>query len=115
MRRSGFFAIAICILLGLSSLCAKAQFSSGITGTVVDPSGAAVSGATITVTDSRLGVSRSTTSSDTGYFRIDSIAASTYTVEVKQTSFKTWSEHSLALQVGEVRTISRSEEHTSEL
>lgn len=106
MQRSRFFVIATCIILGLSSLCAKAQFSSGVTGTVVDSSGAAISGATITVTDSRLGVSRSTTSSDAGVFRIDSIAASTYTVEVKQASFKTWTEHSLVLQVGEVRTIS---------
>jgi Carboxypeptidase regulatory-like domain/TonB dependent receptor len=51
-------------------------------------------------------VSKATTSNDSGYFRVDSIAASTYTVEVQMAGFETWKQGGLTLQVGEVRTIS---------
>lgn len=84
---------------------ALAQFSSGIEGTARDTSGAAIAGANVTITDTRLGVSKQTTSNDAGYFRIDSIAASTYTVEVRMTGFETWRQANLTLQVGEVRTL----------
>ncbi len=95
----------VVLLLGLGGMPAFAQFSSGIEGTAHDPSGAAVSGATVTVTDTRLGVTKATTTSDAGYFRIDSIAASTYSVQIQMNGFETWKEPHLTLQVGEVRTI----------
>jgi hypothetical protein len=50
-------------------------------------------------------VSKTTTTSDAGYFRIDSIAASTYTVQIQMTGFKTWDLKDLTIEVGEVRTI----------
>src|ERR1035437_2483807 len=97
--------ILVILLLGFGGFSAYAQFSSGIEGTVNDSSGAAVSGATVTVTDARLGVTKTTTTTQSGYFRIDSIAASTYTVEIQMSGFKTWRQSGLALQVGETRTL----------
>jgi hypothetical protein len=82
-----------------------AQFSSGIEGTVQDPSGAAVPGAKVTITDTQLGVSKTATTNGAGYFRIDSIAASTYTVQIEINGFKTWNEKNLTLEVGELRTL----------
>src|SRR3954452_21924555 len=95
------------ILLFLLSvrLPAFAQFSSGIEGTAHDTPGAALAGATVIVTDARLAVSKETTTNEAGFFRIDSIAASTYPVEVKMTGFETWRQPGLTLQVGEVRTL----------
>src|SRR5882757_8025286 len=90
----------------MCGLPAFAQFSSGVEGTVQEKSGSAVVGATVTITDVRLGVSRSIQSNQSGYFRLDSIAASTYTVEVSANGFTTWKEGDLTLQVGEIRTIS---------
>lgn len=95
--------LLLCMLKGSPAL---AQFSSGIEGTAHDTSGAVLAGAKIIVTDSRLGISKTTTSNDAGYFRIDSIAASKYTVEVQMSGFENWKQEGLALQVGEVRTIS---------
>jgi hypothetical protein len=40
-----------------------------------------------------------------GYFRIDSIAASTYKIQVQMDGFNTWSQPELNLQVGEIRTL----------
>jgi len=96
----------VLILLSLGGRSALAQFSSGIEGTARDQSGAVIAGAKVTVTDTRLGVVKSATTNETGYFRIDSIAASTYTIQVQMTGFKTWSQPNLTLQVGEVRTLS---------
>ena len=94
------------LLLIAGALPALAQFSSGIEGTARDTSGAVLAGAQVTITDTRLGVAKETTTNSAGYFRIDSIAASTYTVEVKMTGFETWRQANLTLQVGEVRTLS---------
>jgi Carboxypeptidase regulatory-like domain/TonB dependent receptor len=92
-------------LLVLKGVPVFAQFSSGIEGTARDTSGAALAGARVIITDSRIGVSKATTTNDAGYFRIESIAASTYTVEVQMAGFQTWKQDGLALQVGEVRTL----------
>jgi hypothetical protein len=92
-------------LLMLKGLPALGQFSSGIEGTVVDSTGAAVPGAAVTINDTRLGVTRTAKTSQTGYFRIDSIAASTYTVHVEASGFTSWDQKDLTLQVGEIRTL----------
>lgn len=97
--------LLVLLLVTLKAPSVRAQFSSGIEGTAHDTSGAVLAGARVIVTDNRLGVSKETTTNDAGYFRIDSIAASTYTVEVKMTGFETWRQPGLTLQVGEVRTL----------
>jgi Carboxypeptidase regulatory-like domain/TonB dependent receptor len=99
-------AISLCtFVVILSCVPACAQFTSGVDGTVQDSSGASIPGATVNVRDTRLGVTRSVTSNQAGYFRVDNIAASTYHVEIKMNSFKTWTEDGLTLQAGEIRTI----------
>src|SRR5947209_5886810 len=105
MASAGKFKIFLplfLLLLTLKAVPAWAQFSSGIEGTAHDTSGAALAGASVIVTDTRLGVSKGTTTNDAGFFRIDRIAASTYTVEVRMTGFETWRQAGLTLQVGEV-------------
>ncbi len=99
--------VAVFVLtLGIAVLPALAQFSSGIEGTVKDSSGSAVPGATVTVTNTQLGVKKNATTDQSGFFRIGSIAASTYTVSIKMAGFTTWVQNNLTLQVGEIRTLS---------
>lgn len=102
-------SILVMLVLSLRGSSAFAQFSSpyssGIEGTVVDPSGALIPGATVTITDTRLGVVKTTTTNQAGYFRIDTIAASTYTVHIQMSGFKTWDQKNLTLEVGEIRTL----------
>lgn len=105
MRCLGRLLVAAILFGSLGAVTAVAQFSSGVEGTVHDSTGALLAGATVTVTDSRLGVSKMTTTSQSGYFRIDSIAASTYSVQIQMNGFETWKEPSLTLQVGETRTL----------
>jgi hypothetical protein len=93
------------LVLSLGCVTAFAQFSSGIEGTARDQSGAAIAGAKVTATDIRLGVEKTTTTNQDGYFRIDSIAASTYSIQIQIAGFKTYSQKDLAIQVGEIRTL----------
>jgi len=95
----------VLLLFGFGGLLAHAQFLSGIEGTARDQSGAVVSGAKVTVTDTQIGVTKVTTTNQAGYFRIDSIAASTFTVQIQMNGFKTWDQKGLALQAGEIRTL----------
>lgn len=98
-------SVLAALLVGLGGLPAFAQFLSGIEGTVHDPTGALVSGAKVTVTDVQIGVTRETKTNPEGYFRFDSIGASTYTVKIEANGFKGWEQTGLAIQVGETRTI----------
>lgn len=105
MNRLKRISIVLSILLSLGGVRAVAQFSSGIEGTIHDKSGAAVAGARVSITDTRLGVTKTTTTNQAGYFRIDSIAASTYAVEIQMTGFETWKQEGLALQIAETREL----------
>jgi hypothetical protein len=100
--RTLFLAILLVSIGGISGF---AQFLSGIEGTARDQSGALVPGAKVTITDTQLGVARTVVTNQAGYFRIDSIAASNYTVQIQMAGFKSWEQKNLALQVGEIRTI----------
>ena len=97
--------ITLVILLLVVSAPVHAQFTSGFTGTVTDQTGAAVSGAKIVVTDQGTHVSRFTTSSDNGDFRITSLPGAVYTVEIQQPGFKTWVQSDLQLESNQVRSL----------
>jgi hypothetical protein len=105
MKRTQRIIIFLLMLCGLGGRVALAQFTSGIEGIVHDTSGAVIAGARVTITDNRLNVSRTIVSGDNGYFRIDNLAASTYTVEIQMANFQTWRQAGLALQIREIRTI----------
>lgn len=105
MKRWTGITTLLLLLFGLGGRPAFAQFTSGIEGIVHDTSGAVVPGAKVTVTDTRLGVSRSVSTGSDGYFRIDSIAASTYDIKIQMAGFQTWTQSGLALQIAQVRTL----------
>lgn len=98
----------IAFVWAMGEISAFAQFGSGIEGTVHDQSNAVIPNAKVTITDTRLGVARVSKTNEAGYFRIDSIAASTYTVQIQMGGFKTWQQRDLVLQPGEIRTLAPS-------
>src|SRR5437899_7128344 len=97
--------IALVFLLLVVSAPVHAQFTSGFTGTVTDQTGAAISGAKVTVTNQDTHVSRYTTTSDNGDFRITSLPGAMYTVEVEQVGFKTWVQKDLQLESYQVSSL----------
>src|SRR5216683_5182002 len=106
MKASRLVATTITLVFLFMVLdAAHAQFTSGLTGTVVDQTGAAVAGAKIVVTNQDTHVSRYTNTSDNGDFRITSLPGATYTVEVEQAGFKTWVQKDLQLESNQVKSL----------
>src|SRR6266576_2178636 len=85
--------IAVAILLMIVVFSASAAFGQAITGTllgtVLDSSGAAISGAEVTATNLDTGVSHSTSSGAEGYYTVPSLPPGRYRVTVKFSGFKT--------------------------
>src|SRR5437667_879263 len=76
------------VLLSLSAVSTYAQFGASIQGTVVDKSGGAVTGATVTVTNQDTGASKTTVTGDTGFYRVSALVPGKYTITVEAGGFK---------------------------
>ena len=75
------------------------QGSSGVSGTVVDQSGGAVVGATVTITNSATGVSHVLTTTGTGAYQLPNVEVGTYNVTVKMPGFKTYERKDVVVNV----------------
>ena len=69
------------------SLMAQSLVTGDITGTVTDPSGAVVSGATVTLKSDANGSTRNTTSGSNGTYRFPLLSPGSYTVTVTASGF----------------------------
>ena len=93
-----------CVTLLLAT-CAIAQYTSGIEGTVVDQSGAAIANATVTITNEATQVVRESTVNSNGYFRAPDLAPGRYRVQVKLPGFQTWVMTNIQVDANQLRTI----------
>ena len=83
-------SLKISTVLALA-LAANAQTSRGtVTGTVLDPTGAVVRGARITLTGVDTGVKLSTVSNDGGVYRFDAVDLGVYQLQVAHPGFRTY-------------------------
>jgi len=96
------------LLLVMMSSLAWAQFTSGIEGTVTDPSGAVVPNATITIKNIETGGTRETRTSGSGSYRFSALPAALFTLTASAQGFKTTLQPEFRVQVAETRTINVS-------
>jgi hypothetical protein len=68
---------------------AAAQYRASIQGTVTDPQGAAVAGATVTLTNQETGQTQTTSSGEDGVFSFNGLPPSKFTISVEVAGFKT--------------------------
>ncbi|MGB6471937.1 MAG: carboxypeptidase-like regulatory domain-containing protein, partial [Candidatus Acidiferrales bacterium] len=76
-----------------------------ITGTVLDSSGAAVSGAIISATDTATAVERTASSSTTGAYTIPALSPSVYVVTITKTGFRELKFDNVTLTVDQILTL----------
>jgi len=101
MRRLQF-CLAVFALLALT-FSAFAQVQNGqLTGTVTDPSGAAIANAKVTVTNPATGYSVSTTSNSSGNYTAREVPVGTYKVSVEAAGFKTVSNTDVVVNAGTI-------------
>ena len=100
MNRIACFA---CLTLLVCHLGVVAQIGNqgAILGVVVDPSGAAVTGAEVSVRNLATGLEQKVTTDDTGNFEILALPIGTYSVSVTQKGFKVWRLEKLQITTGE--------------
>jgi hypothetical protein len=92
------------LLLVLSfalSLTALAQDTASITGTVTDPSGAALANAQVTVSSPERGINRATTTNQSGDYLVAGLPVGAVNVSVVVSGFKKYEARGIVLRVGE--------------
>jgi len=109
-RVSGRFLAVFCV--ALLTVCTPLAFSQSlaglgaINGTVHDPSGAAVSGAEVTVSNPSIGITRRLVATSDGGFEASSLPPSDgYTVTVTEAGFATSEATHIVVHVGEIATV----------
>lgn len=101
-----FPLIPLSCLAALVFACiAYGQSSSSFSGTVLDQSGSAISGAAVTATSQSTGISRQTSTDDTGHYVIPLLPVSIYTLRIEYAGFRTSETKDLRLQVNEAREL----------
>jgi hypothetical protein len=92
--KSNFRTLFLIVLpLLLPAVVAAQTHRASLRGTVYDPNGAAILGATISLTDSATGEVRTTTSNNRGEYAVSSLPAGVYQVEVTMNNFQKHSEN----------------------
>ena len=81
------------------------QATGSISGTVVDTTSSAVSGAKVTVTAPAMGVSRDSTTDESGHYLVPLLPVANYTVRVEFNGFQTAEDKDVRLQVDEHREL----------
>ena len=96
----------VCLAVLIFSLPSLAQQTLGsLNGTVVDPSGAAVPGATVTVTDTAINYSASTITQGTGFYQVFNLQVGTYTVKISIAGFETEELKGIPIQEARATTV----------
>src|SRR5581483_11370467 len=75
------------VTLSLFSTISLAQYGAGVQGTVTDQSGAVVAGAKVSATNQATGVTRDTTSGNSGFYRVTGLTPGNYSVSVEAATF----------------------------
>src|SRR6202521_3135868 len=83
---------------------AQGETTSAIVGSVTDPSAAAITGATVTVTNVENGLKRSVKTDDSGRFSFPQLKPGTYSVKAEADRFEAQQNNSVSAGLGQKQT-----------
>ena len=104
-QRRPWRLVASLLLFAASSIGLSAQGLGTIVGTVTDPSGAAIPGATVKITDEATSQSRDTTTNAQGYYVFPSLRPAAYSVNVTVAGFSPWTQRNVVLEADQSVTV----------
>src|SRR5438094_2915384 len=110
-RRSSLIAIALLVLLKIvaAPAAASAQVLYGsLVGTVTDESGAAVPGATVTITHHETNAAREAVTDAAGAYRFPTLQPGTYSITVKLTGFRTFTRADVPVTLNTISRVDAS-------
>jgi hypothetical protein len=97
--------LVLCLFSIAHVLKAQTAVDGAVGGTVVDASGAVVSGATVVVHSNNTNAEQTATTDGSGYFRVVHLQPGPYTVTVTATGFETFKGADITVQVGVLTAI----------
>jgi len=98
--------LALALLLSLGATALSQEITGSINGTIKDAAGAAVKGASVTITDSQKKVDvRTAQTNDDGEFSAPNLLSATYDITVEAPGFKKSVQTGIKLDVGQRRTL----------
>jgi hypothetical protein len=106
IRRTALFAALVFAFASCLAANAFGQGTTGsIAGTVTDPSGAPISGATVTVRQVESGQDHVIKTSDVGSYRVPQLNPGQYNVRVDALGFRTFQQQNIILTIDQVEEI----------
>jgi hypothetical protein len=97
------FVRSVAVLSVLTACSIYAQGPTGtINGIVTDPSGSAIPGASVSVSDAATGATRNAQSNDSGFYSFPALSPATYTVSVEAQGFGKQVRSTITIQVQQV-------------
>lgn len=99
----GVYVLLLVFGLGLGETTAQVV-TANLQGTVTDPSGAAIAGATITVRNVETGLTREISTNDEGFYRFNLLPRGRYEVTITKSGFATGLVKDVNLLIGETVT-----------
>jgi hypothetical protein len=103
--RRGAPAFLVLVLALRVPAMAQGETTSAIVGAVTDPAGAAIPGATVTLTSSENGLKRSVKTDDGGRFSFPQLKPGMYSVKVEAGGFAEQQNNSVAAGLGQKQTV----------
>ena len=110
LLRMQLVVVAILVLFAICvpSLMAQSAGTSALSGTLTDPSGAAIPNVTVTITSNETAQSRSTTTGSDGVYKFSLLPPGSYKIRFAANGFKTSEVAAVALAVTESSTLDRA-------
>ena len=106
MLRARLFVLSVCLALAMPAFC---QTTTGtITGTITDPSGAAIPNVRVTVVQTETNFESKATTNSEGLYRVPALIPGTYRVTFEADGFKRTVQDGLMLRVGDVLPVNGS-------
>src|SRR5580704_8626152 len=93
------FTVFVLLIFGAQSLWAQSAGTSGLAGTVKDPSGASIPNVTVTLTSNSTGQVRTATTEASGEYRFSLLPPGDYKLRFSANGFKTAEVSTVTLNV----------------
>ncbi len=97
--------VFIGFIVGTASTASSQVLYGGITGTVIDSTGAIVPGATVTITHKQTNLSREAVCNEAGIYSLTNVQAGTYDVKVSMTGFREFVKTDVPVSVNQISRV----------
>ncbi len=104
MKKVFMFVLAMTLATFATGVMAQSSTTGSIEGTVTDPNGAAVKGATVSATSPNLITPQTATTNDVGHFQIPALPPGTYKISIDASGFGKYEKSDVGVNLGRTST-----------